>query len=52
MEDLNLIKVSSDPISKMKAYLMRMRKDSDSAPSIEEIAKMVDEVRTSRNEEK
>lgn len=52
MEDLNLIKISSEPISKMQAYLKRMRKNSDSAPSLEEIAKMVDEVRSARNEEK
>lgn len=52
MEELNLIKISSEPISKMQAYLKRMRKNSDSAPSLEEIAKMVDEVRSARNEEK
>lgn len=52
MEDLNLIKISDEPASKMQTYLKSMRKNSDSAPSLEELAKMVDEVRSARDEEK
>jgi hypothetical protein len=48
MQDLNLIKVSEEPESQLKSYLKKMRKKSSLAPSLEEIAKIVDEVRTER----
>jgi hypothetical protein len=52
MQDLKLIKVSDEPVSKMKAYLKRMRKNANSVPSEIDIAKMVEEVRTERYAEK
>ena len=48
LEDLKLIKVSKEPESKMEAYLKKMRKHADSAPSLEEITKIVDDVRAAR----
>ena len=48
MEDLKLIKVSENPKSKLKAYLKKSRRNAASAPTEEEIAKMVDDVRTKR----
>jgi hypothetical protein len=37
MQDLNLIKVTNEPVSKLKSYLKKMRKNAESAPSLEEI---------------
>ncbi len=48
MQDLKLIKVSDEPVSKLKSYLRKMRKNADSGPSLEGIAKIVKEVRTER----
>ena len=48
MEDLKLIKISESPKSKLKAYLKKTRRNSASAPSEEEIANIVEEVRTKR----
>jgi hypothetical protein len=48
MEELNLIKVSEEPASKVKAYLKKMRRHSASAPSLNEITKIVEEVRSER----
>lgn len=48
MQDLNLIKVSEEPSSKVKAYLKRMRRNSKTAPSLDEITKIVEEVRSER----
>ena len=48
MQDLKLIKVSDEPVSKLKSYLRKMRKNTDSVPSLEDIAKIVKEVRTER----
>jgi len=48
MQDLNLIKVSEEPVSKMKAYLKKMRSNASKAPSLEEIAKIVNNVRAER----
>jgi DNA-binding HxlR family transcriptional regulator len=48
MQDLNLIKVSEEPESKLKSYLKKTRKKSSLAPSLQEIAKIVDEVRSER----
>jgi hypothetical protein len=48
MQDLNLIKVSSEPISKLKSYLKKMRKEASSAPDLDEITKLVEEVRVER----
>ncbi len=52
MQDLNLIKIIDEPASKLMDYLKNMRKDADSAPSPEEIAEIVKEVRTERNVKK
>ncbi len=52
MQDLDLIKISEEPASKLQTYLKKMRKNADLAPSEEEIAKMVDEVRVKRNAKK
>ena len=48
MQDLNLIKVSGEPISKLKSYLKKMRKEASSAPDLDEITKLVEEVRVER----
>lgn len=48
MQDLKLIKVTDEPVSKLKAYLKKMRKKSESAPSPEEINKIVKRVRAER----
>ena len=48
MEDLKLIKISESPKSKFKAYLKKTRRNAVSAPSEEEIAKIVEEVRAKR----
>lgn len=45
MEELNLIKVSEEPASKVKAYLKKMRRHSTTAPGLDEITKIVEEVR-------
>ena len=52
MQDLNLIKVSDEPSSTIHAYLKKMRKKAGSAPSAEDIAKIVNEVRAKRDAKK
>ena len=48
MQDLNLIKVSDAPATKLKAFLKKMRRNSSTAPSLEEITKIVEKVRSAR----
>lgn len=48
MQDLKLIKISDEPMSALKAYLKKMRRGTSTAPSLDEIAKLVDEVRVKR----
>ena len=48
MQDLTLIKVSDDPTATVEAYLKKMRKKASTAPSAEDIAKIVNEVRKKR----
>jgi hypothetical protein len=48
MQDLKLIKVTDETVSKLKSYLKKMRKDCGSAPSLDEIAELVNEVRADR----
>lgn len=48
MQDLNLIKVSEDPVSELKIYLKKMRRKSSTAPGIEEIGKIVEDIRAKR----
>ena len=48
MQDLKLIKVSEEPVSTVKAYLKKMRHNAATAPSLDEITKIVDDVRAKR----
>jgi len=48
MQELNLIRVEEDPESNIKAYLKKMRKKGDSAPDLDEITSIVEEVRAER----
>lgn len=48
MQDLKLIKVSDDPVSNLRKYLESMRSNSDSAPSLEEITEITEQVRSER----
>lgn len=48
MQDLKLIKVSDEPVSKVKAYLKKMRNNAVSAHSLDEITKIVEDVRAKR----
>jgi hypothetical protein len=48
MQELNLIKVSEEPASKVKAYLKKMRRNSKTAPGLDEITKIVEDVRAER----
>lgn len=48
MQDLKLIKISDDPVSPLKAYLKKMRRNSSTAPNLAEITKIVEEVRAKR----
>ena len=48
MQDLKLIKVNDDPASSLKTYLKKMRRNAVSAPSLNEITKIVEQVRAKR----
>lgn len=48
MQELNLIKISEEPATKLKSYLKKMRKNADTAPDVDEIAEIVEEVRAAR----
>ena len=48
MQDLKLIKVSDEPVSALKAYLKKMRRNSSDIPDLEEITKIVEDVREKR----
>lgn len=48
MQDIKLIKVIDEPVSKLKAYLENTRRNAVTAPSANEIAKIVKEVRAER----
>jgi len=52
MQDLKLIKVTDEPVSTLKAYLRKMRRNSSSAPNLEEITKIVEDVRAKRYEKR
>jgi len=49
MQELKLIKVSDEPVARLKAYLKSMRKPD--APSLTEITEIVEEVRAKRHAE-
>ena len=48
MQELNLIKVSEEPATRLRAYLKNMRRKSSSVPSLEDITKIVEKVRAER----
>ncbi|HEY4148765.1 MAG TPA: hypothetical protein VGM41_07545 [Chitinophagaceae bacterium] len=48
MQELNLIKVSEEPVSRLKVYLKKMRKTASPAPGLAEITKIVEDVRAKR----
>jgi hypothetical protein len=48
MQELKLIKVSEEPVSKLKEYLKKMRRNSAATPRLDEITKIVEEVRAKR----
>ncbi|MDP1764619.1 MAG: hypothetical protein Q8L07_12125 [Sediminibacterium sp.] len=48
MQDLKLIKVNDDPVSTLKIYLKKMRRNAASAPDLNGITKIVEEVRAKR----
>jgi hypothetical protein len=48
MQELNLIRVSENPETALKSYLLKMRRNSKSVPGPDAIARVVDEVRTKR----
>lgn len=48
MQDLNLIKISDEPASQLKDYLKKMRKNAASAPTLNDINDIVEEVRAER----
>jgi hypothetical protein len=48
MQELKLIKVTDAPASTLATYLKKMRRNSSTAPTLEEITKIVEEVRAKR----
>ena len=48
MQDLNLIKVSETPASMLRTYLKKTRSNAAYAPDMEEITKIVEDVRAKR----
>lgn len=48
MENLKLIKVTDEPVSALRSYLKKMRQNSSSAPDLDEITKIVEDVRAKR----
>jgi hypothetical protein len=48
MQELKLIRVSDEPATALKAYLKKMRRNSSSVPDLDEITKMVEDVRAKR----
>ena len=48
MQDLKLIKVTDEPVSALKSYLKKMRANASSAPDLDEITKIVEDVRSKR----
>lgn len=48
MQELKLIKVSDEPVSLLKSYLKKMRRKAATVPDLDEIAKIVEDVRAKR----
>jgi hypothetical protein len=49
LQELKLIKLSVEPSSQVKAYLKKMRRNAASAPTLDEITAIVEEVRAERH---
>ena len=47
-EELNLIKVSEEPATRLRLYLKNMRRNSSSAPGLKDITNIVEKVRADR----
>lgn len=52
MQDLDLIRISDDPVSSLQKYLKKMRGKFTTVPDMDEISKIVDEVRFKRYDRK
>jgi len=52
MQELDLIRVSEEPASRLKSYLKKMRQQSATVSNLDEIAKMVKEVRVATHAKK
>jgi len=48
LQELNLIKVSEEPVSNLKKYLETMRSDADDTPTLEEITEITETIRAER----
>ena len=48
MQDLNLIRVTKEPVSSVQLYLNKMRKNASNTPSLDEITSIVEKVRSKR----
>ena len=48
MQDLNLVRVTKEPVSSDQLYLNKMRKNASNAPSLDEITSIVEKVRSKR----
>jgi hypothetical protein len=48
MQDLKLIKVNEEPASSLKVYLKKMRRNNATAPNLNEITNIVEEIRAKR----
>lgn len=47
LQDLELIKISDEP-SRLESYLNKMRANSEQAPDLDEITRLVEETRAER----
>ena len=48
IQDLNLIRVTKEPVSSVQLYLNKIRKNASNAPSLDEITSIVEKVRSKR----
>lgn len=48
LQELNLIRITDEATSALKAFLKKMRRNSSSVPSLDDITKIVEEVRAKR----
>ncbi|MGJ7030809.1 hypothetical protein [Niabella hirudinis] len=52
MQELDLIRVRSEPATKLKSYLKEMRRKAQSAPDLDEITAIVEDIREARHAKK